>query len=244
MFTISNQDLADKALAEEFGSYLSAVAAEVVSPINDSAQKAQSSIADSTQKAQSSIASSAHKAQTSIIDSLKLTEKSSLSLIDTLGKIGVELKSTVASVYEGHETTRSNLIGLLKQHRDLAESEAAKQVQQLGLNIHADLVPRLEVLLKDGLVKPIADTVDKSSLLQTEHSKLIAQQLIKEFRSATGETTRELGDLKLHTSALMKMIASIDTEALRRHKQVLMALGAVGVLQIALMVFLFIRSWH
>ena len=51
----SEQDLADKALAEEFGIYISEVAAKIVTPIEDSAQKAQSSIDDSALRAQSSI---------------------------------------------------------------------------------------------------------------------------------------------------------------------------------------------
>lgn len=280
-----NQDLADKALAEEFGTYISAVAAAIVTPINESAQKtqftignslkqaensfhesaqktqssisesaqkAQSSISNSAQMVQSSISNSAQMVQSSIGSSLKEAKDSISSLTNTLGNMGVELKETVASVYEGHETTRKHLINLLHQHRDLAKTEAAEQVQQLGQAIQSDLGPRLEVLLKDGLVKPVTAVIVKSSLEQAEFAKQIARQILKEFRDSSGETTRKLDGLSEKiseakhrsdgldekTEQLIKFTESVQVEAGRRHRQNIVILGIGVALQIVLIVLL------
>jgi phage-related tail protein len=210
-----NQDLADKALAEEFGSYIKLVAGEIVTPISESVLKAQSSINKS----------------------LKESKDSSISLICTMGEIGAELKTTVASVYSKNEATRQELIKLLETHKNLATAEAATQIQMWGKALQAELETTMEDSIRNGLIKPLTEVVSKTGLEYSEITKQIAQKVAGYFRDLSGELASGIEKRQDEIADRLACVLTVEhAKNEQRHRRMMLGLAISIGFQAALIV--------
>jgi hypothetical protein len=210
-----NQDLADKALAEEFGSYMKLVAGEIVTPISESVLKAQSSINKS----------------------LKESKDSSISLISTMGEIGAELKTTVASVYSKNESTRKELIELLETHKNLATAETATQIQMWGKALQSELETRLEESIRKGLIKPVTEVVSKTGLEHSEITKQIAQKVAGYFRDRSGELASGIEKRQNEIADKLAHVLTVEhAKNEKRHRLMMLGLAICIGIQAALII--------
>jgi hypothetical protein len=317
-----DQDLADKALAQEFASYLASVAKEFVKPVEVAADDAQKkvraaissaeagfqkadqsaqqsiegsaqraitslntelsrvdkSIKDATEGSSQSISDAAHDAKTVITTELKNASSSvsnsvgahtetftraSDELRSQLSGLGNDLTSIVASVSQGHETTRKKLIDLLEDHRSRAEQEARDQVHSTNAALRKDLSERLTDLMEPletafknsaahtfdivraseaTLAKDFLGGLNQHAAAINSASEITAGRTVTAITNALDEKLRAarmviVNDVDKRVAELANEIRSgmreADQSAKQRQRQLLKALSGIAILVVA-----------
>ncbi|MFC1777324.1 hypothetical protein ACFL3I_08280 [Pseudomonadota bacterium] len=195
----TNQDLADKALAEEFGIYISSVAKEIVKPVQTAARKAKESINkvcfDTDTKMRELI--TAHQEQFS---------KDSKNLSTCLQNSAEELKDIVSVVASGHDETRQRLIEYAIEQRNDAREEAKRQTVELFNAFKVEVQPQLNDLFEP--VRLLTQEIQENNLkLIGELQKSQKEAFEKESTLSKWQLAISIGCFVLLVLGLIKLIS-------------------------------------
>jgi hypothetical protein len=162
----NEQDLADKALAEEFGLYISSVAREIVSPIQASTSDADKSIKKVTADTEKTLV-------TLIRSHQEEYSTKTIELIECLEGLGRGMHEAVAVVAEGHEETRQRLIAYATLQSEEARDEMAKQSALLGESFQAQVMPQL-----DSLTEPVTTLINDLKIQNEKYSSRVEKFMV------------------------------------------------------------------
>lgn len=144
MTTQRNLDPADRALAEEFGDYISEVAKKIVDPLKEVTESSLAAVSSETGAA-------AVKVDASVKNHIEQFDKKAASLLRALSKLKVDMEASVKGISEGHTQTRKELLIYAKKHSNDAREEMREQTIRLERSFLDAVEPRLEKLNEEVL---------------------------------------------------------------------------------------------
>lgn len=139
-----NLDPADRALADEFGNYISEVARKIVDPLEEVTESSLAAVSSKTGAAVSKI-------DASVSNHIEQFDRQSGYLTHSLSTLKDEMETVVKGIAEGHDLTRAELLGYAQKHSDDARKEMRAQTDRLERSFLDAMEPKMTQLNEEVL---------------------------------------------------------------------------------------------
>lgn len=216
--TSNNQDLADKALAEEFGTYISAVANQIVEPIKNSVSNAENAINKKLGVAEATL----EKLTESHEQRFSATADSFIATVTT--KVADPIKSCVSnaetSINNKTAQAEDSLSGLISSHRNDFSVAASSLVTTLG-GIGSELKNTVSSIAdghketRQRLMAFAEQQRDEARAESAKQAEYLGQKILDQFEPRLNELMKPVAN----------MVASFNDRNMQLTKQMIMELS-------------------